>query len=153
MVRLGCAAILVLACSTSSSGTGGGSEEGPGAIPGLTAADIKLNFENRGFSCEGPGSAPSGVNYNCSSGDFQIFFFGAGVMSIEGVSAVALTDDSDAKDFLGFVATLPYEGSNPSAARAWVEANVGTSASTTFGAAKFTLGGPAGGRTLDIFGT
>ena len=141
------------ACGGSAGGgnAGGGNPGGPVAIAGLTAADVKLNLENRGFTCTGPGGGAS-VNYACTSSGYQVFFSGPGVTSIASVNAVALGDDSAAREFLGYVATLPYDGADPTKARSWVDANVGTNATTTIGNAKFTLGGPSGGRTLDITG-
>jgi hypothetical protein len=141
---------VVFGCGGSGGTTGGGGG-GPKTIPGFTAGDIKVNLENRGFTCTGPGGGAT-VNYFCSAGDYSVSMSGPGVTNIDLVSAVALVDDSAAADFLGYIASLPYDDANPSAARDWVTSNMGSTGTATFGSARFTLGGPAGGRTLDIAG-
>ena len=52
--------------------------------------------------------------------------------------------DAAAASFLGFVATLPYQGADPVAARQWVEANAASTTTqiprATFGGAAFSTG-------------
>jgi hypothetical protein len=58
--------------------------------------------------------------------------------------------DALAQDFLGYVATIPYEGAHPEEAKAWVEHNVGSKASAQFGGVSYTLGGKAGRHFLKL---
>ena len=58
--------------------------------------------------------------------------------------------DALAKDFLGYVARVSYEGAQPEEAQAWVEHNVGSKASAEFGGVSYTLGGKAGSRFLKL---
>ena len=71
---------------------------------------------------------------------------------IEYVTATALGyGNAGAATFLGFVATLPYDGARPNEARQWVEERVTRGGGeTTIGAAVFRLSGPQDARTLDI---
>ncbi len=76
-------------------------------------------------------------------------------MSIKLVTATSLGlsgGDDEARVLLGFVASVPYDGAEPDAARAWVEENVGKNTETMFGGAKFRLIAVEGGsaRILEI---
>lgn len=103
-------------------------------IPGLTAADVKLNLEGRGLTCTGPATLTDGISYTCAgtSGDgstqWQVEMYGSGPTAIRSVVATVLwfgagSAETATDEFLGYVATLPYEGSTPQDARAWVTAN------------------------------
>jgi hypothetical protein len=58
--------------------------------------------------------------------------------------------DALAQDFLGYVATIPYEGAHPEEAKAWVKQSVGSKASAEFGGVSYTLGGKAGRHFLKL---
>ena len=125
------------------------------AIPGLTNADIKLNLQDRDFACGGPDLAGAIATWTCSriSGlaDLTVRYRGPDPTIVYSVDAQTIgADDRLAADFLGFIATLPYAGADPERARSWVQDRIGTSASTTIGHARFTLGGPENARYLTI---
>jgi hypothetical protein len=62
----------------------------------------------------------------------------------------ATPSDTIAANALGFLATLPYQGSEPERARAWVVANISRAATLTIGGAKLTLSGNPRARVLQI---
>ncbi len=136
------------------------------AIPGLNAADIKLNLQSRGFKCTGPTAGKSMVTWDCTSSqaqglvEFQVSFMGADPAQIRMVDAMAFQFSQQPSDqaivpFLGYVATLPYDGADPPRARRWVEESIGKADAgkvleTTIGGARFRLYGPIRGRILEI---
>ena len=132
-------------------------------IPGLTAADVKLNLGDRGFTCEGQTLFLDGIDEICQDErdptfDYRVEIVGMNPTDIRQVEAVHFwygdkaVQDGDADAFLGYIATLPYEGAEPEAARAWVEDN--DEGTATFGGATFTLttGGDGLARILTISG-
>lgn len=64
----------------------------PRLIPGLTAADLKLNLQDRGFSCSGPDlDATGGVQYLCERGtDYIVLLLGRSPTEIYYVDATAV---------------------------------------------------------------
>ncbi|MGD9932882.1 MAG: hypothetical protein AB7T37_04115 [Dehalococcoidia bacterium] len=133
--------------------------EPPTSIPGLTAADITKNLEPRGFKCSGPDRGQTMELWSCTSTStstiITVSFMGASATRIRSVSATVIVTapgqpDSPAADFLGYLATLPYDRADPAKARAWVEANISAGGELVIGDARFTLSGPKGGRSLDI---
>jgi hypothetical protein len=133
----------------------------PSNIPGLTPQDVYLSLENRGFTCSEPElmEPEDEVRWTCerqgakgrclveitSKDANSVRLLKAWVISHERARADAL-----AGDFLGYIATVPYEGAQPEEAKAWVEQNVGSKASAEFGGVSYTLGGKAGRRFLDL---
>jgi hypothetical protein len=131
-------------------------------IPGLTTADVKLNLENRGLTCDGGSTTGNGTVWTCKGSDattdWEVDIFGTSVLEIRSVDAVVLWsgagDGGAAFDaFLGYVATLPYDGAQPEAAKAWVVAN--ENGTKSFGDASYALASATTGRarTLTITGT
>jgi hypothetical protein len=130
-------------------------------IPGLTPQDVYLDLENRGFKCSEPEvmGPDNEVRWTCEKQEVQgeylveinssdansVRLIGARVISHDPARADAL-----AKDFLGYVARVPYEGAQPEEAKAWVEQNVGSKVSAEFGGVLYTLGGKAGSRFLQL---
>ncbi|MBV4357365.1 hypothetical protein [Pinibacter aurantiacus] len=47
--------------------------------------------------------------------------------------------DEAAKQFLGFIATLPYENAAPDQARSWIEGNISKNAKTTINGVNFEM--------------
>ena len=74
------------------------------------------------------------------------------------IDATAITADADtASEFLGFVSTMPYDGSDPVSARTWVEDSLtkltgeaGNTQSTTLAGVPFLLYGPEAARTMEM---
>jgi hypothetical protein len=130
-------------------------------IPGLTPQDVYLNLEDRGFECSEPElmGPENEVRWTCekqvakgeylaeihSSDANSVRLLQAEVTSFEPARADAL-----AQDFLGYMATVPYEGAQPEEAKAWVERNVGSKVSAEFGGVSYTLDGKEGRRFLKL---
>jgi hypothetical protein len=64
-----------------------------------------------------------------------------------------MPSDEAAADFLGFVATLLYEGAEPARARQWVVENVSSGGKLTIGNANFELSSEERARVLRIVST
>ncbi len=139
---------------------------GQNLIPGIAAADIKLNLEKWGLKFTGPrplkefegylddGKATdsdTGVELSCTISALDPTKVKSVTFRAEGsLVAGALPPEAYlavAKGFLGFAATLPYDNSEPAKARAWVEENIdkanqsGKPITTTIGSVEFTLAG------------
>lgn len=138
-----------------------------GKIPGLTPVDVKLNLENQGFDCELIYAAiPTDPYYKweCKKDSFSnsmlVEIWSTSIMTVDLVRASIVQYDSPSNslaiDFLGFVATLPYDGSQPQQARAWVETTLPTITRagdiriTNIGGIKFQLYGIPSARSLTI---
>lgn len=98
-------------------------------IPGLTSADIKVNLENKGFECTGPERGEDGlVDWKCSSKDSLyerwVEYVGYSPMKIIYVSATAMSFEKEFSDanrqFLSYIASLPFEGNNQEISKKWV---------------------------------
>ena len=142
------------------------SSEPSDTIPGLVAADIKLNLKkwipeakvqntSNGVSYQGTGTdADTGI-------EMAYTIQGHSPTQITGTTFTALNAKTNkgfaefAKGFLGLCATVPYTGNNQQAARSWLEANIskvsaGKPAETAIGGVKFTLSGGPQTRTLQL---
>lgn len=137
-------------------------------IPGLTAADIKLNFKDLGFACKGPDIFDADDEYNVSwsceektTGHwYYVDWFGRNATNIGAVSATAQdylskTPTAEMREFLGYVASLPYDGADPADAKSWVEklaaqSNDGSLGQKTIGGVEFCVSKAAQTLYLDI---
>ena len=134
-------------------------------IPGLAAADVTLNLEQKDFSCSGPTKLQTKIAYACewSDGvmDMVVDVYGLSPTKITLVEATATDIGPEVRhdeitDFLAYVATLPYEGAQPEQAAEWVRANVakadkrGQVLSQAFGPALYELYGMERMRTLEV---
>ncbi len=128
------------------------------AIPGLLPVDVYASLEDRGYSCGGP--EPIGddeVWWVCEGSDLSAEYVveiwgpdGSSVRLVE-VTAYSLDGSPVDESLLAFVATVPYEGSNPEEAKLWVEENMDARrASTEIGGVQYKLYGPPTGRILEI---
>ena len=133
----------------------------PRNIPGLTPQDVYLNLENRGFKCSEPElmGPDNEVRWTCEKqevqGEYLVEINSSDANSVRLVEARVISHDPAradalAKDFLGYVARVSYEGAQPEEAKAWVEQNVGSKVSAEFGGVSYTLGGKAGSRFLKL---
>lgn len=120
-------------------------------IPGLAPVDVYLSLEKSDFTTQ--------KNYGKEQHEFvcsldaegtsyrvTIYIPAGEITKVKVVSAVVTNtgnDESatnpDAADFLGYAATLNYDGAMPAEAKDWVEKNVGKTGSATFGPAKYEL--------------
>jgi len=139
-------------------------------LPGITAADIKLNLEkNWKLKFEGPESMQEGgIWYSGAVIDrdtgarLKSSIYGENPFSINriiytvepGPSPAAITDSVIA-GYLGYCATLPYEGGDPSKAKEWVKNTLptikaGDNRKIVVGAAEYELLAVGSVRTLKI---
>jgi hypothetical protein len=133
----------------------------PSNIPGLTPQDVYLDLENREFTCSEPElmQPEDEVRWTCerqgTKGRYLVEISSKDANSVRLIKAWVISHeraraDALAGDFLGYVATVPYEGAQPEKAKAWVEQNVGSKASAEFGGVSYTLGGKADRRFLEL---
>ena len=125
----------------------------PKPLPGVTAAELTTNLENRRWSCSKPQRAKDTTTINCSSKDKTA------TVAILGTSAkniTSITVNSTTRISYGwprFIATLPIDGVDPAAAQKWVTTALSakTSSSKIFGDVKFSVVIGSGiARTLTI---
>ncbi|MGE0931680.1 hypothetical protein [Peijinzhouia sedimentorum] len=125
-------------------------------IPGLTAADVHLNFTNKGFQLNKILQAEySEWSLTKERNDYsqRVVAMGKSSMSIVNVQAtnISYTDQDDiGPQFLSYVASLPYEGSTPQGARDWVLENYGSDTFTTISDVIFKLSSNGRVNTLTI---
>lgn len=134
-------------------------------IPGITAADIKLNFEDKGFKFTGPkpmqesdgyfdnGKATdpaTGIEYSITIDELTPSKVRVVQYRADGTHLAGVIDHNTflkvAKEFLGHGVTLPYDGSKPDQARKWVEENIqkvkqGNPVKTVIGPVEIMLAG------------
>ena len=139
--------------------------EQPYWISGLTVPDVVSHLSRRGLTCEGP--APRGEtmdSWECRAPSDaeglqrEVSIVGRDPGWVRSVrarisSAGDMPSDEAAADFLGFVATLLYEGAEPARARQWVVENVSSGGKLTIGNANFELSSEERARVLRIVST
>lgn len=116
----------------------------PKPLPGVTAAYLTTNLENRNWKCSKPQKATGSVNtttFNCSSKDksANVVVWGTTTKNITWMTVNATTRIS--YGWPRFLATLPIDGVDPVAAQKWVTAALSAKASSTkiFGDIKFSV--------------
>jgi hypothetical protein len=128
----------------------------PKPLPGVTAAYLTTNLENRNWKCSKPQKATESVNtttFNCSSKDksANVVVWGTTTKNITWMTVNATTRIS--YGWPRFLATLPIDGVDPVAAQKWVTTALSAKASSTktFGDIKFSVVTGSGiARTLTI---
>jgi len=116
-------------------------------LQGMTAADLHGNLTDRGFKLEKKLSGD--FNYwrctqKTSTYEYEATAYGDSPWKIYKVEAVVLNFSAQSnkkvgRDFLAFIASIPYDGSEPHKANEWVKANVGKATSIVISNAKFEL--------------
>ncbi len=126
-------------------------------IPGLAPVDVYGNLEDRGYACGGPELVVGESFWRCEGSDlsaeYVVEIWGPDGSSVRLVEATAISMDGSpvGVSLLGFVATVPYKGSNPEEAQLWVEENMDAErASTKIGGVSYSLAGPPAARILEI---
>ena len=125
-------------------------------LPGVTAADLTTNLENRRWKCSKPQKATDSVNtttFKCSSNDktANVSVWGTTDKDITWITVNVTTKIS--YGWPRFISTLPIEGVDPVAAQKWVTnaLNAKKSTAKTFGDVKFSVVIGSGiARTLTI---
>lgn len=136
----------------------------PAAVPGLWPRDVTGNMEDRGFACTDVREGELYYVWSCTRSleavMLQVDVYGRSLTSVDLIEATILQfntpDDSLSAEFLGFVSTMPYDGADPEAARAWVTNTLptlqgaGDVRTATFGGVEYQLYGIPTARTLEI---
>ena len=128
----------------------------PKPLPGVTAADLSTNLENRRWKCSKPQRAADNANtttFKCSSNDktANVSVWGTTTKDITWITVNVTTKIS--YGWPRFISTLPIEGVDPVAAQKWVTSalNAKASSAKTFGDVKFSVVIGSGiARTLTI---
>jgi hypothetical protein len=126
----------------------------PKPLPGVTAADLSTNLENRSWKCSKPQKAnANATTFNCSSKDKTA---NVAVWGTTATDVTWITVNSKTKISYGwprFIATLPIDGVDPVAAQKWVTTalNAKASSNKVFSDIKFSVVIGSGiARTLTI---
>jgi hypothetical protein len=118
-------------------------------IPGIAAVDLHGNLTDRGFSLDKNLSSAI-KSWTCTqkneSNMYEAIVYGRGATEITKIQATAQNYSTGntgkmAAEFLGFVATLPYDGATPAQSRTWVENNINSNTSTVIGGVTFEIFG------------
>ena len=126
----------------------------PKSLPGVTAADLSTNLENRSWKCSKPKKTNvSATSFSCSSKDktANVVVWGNTASDVTWITVNSKTKIS--YGWPRFIATLPIDGVDPTAAQKWVTTalNAKTSTTKTFGDIKFSVVIGSGiARTLTI---
>ena len=125
----------------------------PKPLPGVTAAELTTNLENRRWSCLKPQKAKDTTTINCSSKDKTAT---VAILGTTAKNITSITVNSTTRISYGwprFIATLPIDGVDPTAAQKWVTTALSAKASSSkiFGDVKFSVVLGSGiARTLTI---
>jgi hypothetical protein len=125
----------------------------PMPLPGVTAAELTTNLENRRWSCSKPQKAKDTTTIDCSSKDKTA---NVAILGTTARNITLITVNSTTRISYGwprFIATLPIDGVDPVAAQKWVTTALDAKASTSkiFGDVKFSVVLGSGiARTLTI---
>jgi hypothetical protein len=125
----------------------------PNPLPGVTAAELTTNLENRRWSCSKPQKAKDTTTINCSSKDKTA---NVAILGTTAKNITSITVNSTTRISYGwprFIATLPIDGVDPTAAQKWVTTALSAKASSSkiFGEVKFSVVIGSGiARTLTI---
>lgn len=103
-------------------------------LPGLMPADVTVNLKQRGFTC---GSVEQGQLYyvrtcekDTADYSLRVDTYGREAFTIDLIESSVLQftnpDKEFAASFLGFMATMPYDGAVQQEARDWVESTLPT---------------------------
>ncbi|HEY3408980.1 MAG TPA: hypothetical protein VGK53_12475 [Propionicimonas sp.] len=115
-------------------------------IPGLAVVDVTLNLKPRGFECSGPVAGVDLSYWTCTkdtpTSSINVEVYAETPSSVRNVTSTVLWYGSGSGDetfdaFLGYIATLRYEGSKPTKAKAWVTSR--SKGTTNFGPARYQL--------------
>ena len=121
----------------------------PAVLPGLSGDDLTGNLDDKQFECS---STTEGVAVTSCERVTADGYLSVGAYGTEaGIHTVTAEAQGDmAEDFLGYIATLPFDGNQPDEARQWVADNMGQAADNMFGPAHYTLSSEDGTTTLTI---
>lgn len=126
------------------------SSDDPKAIKGLEHSDLYLNLKDNGFTDESNVTDAGvshinkkelfGAQYHVSSIGTSKYLYG---YTASVTADYDLSKNTDANQFLQFVTSLPYEGSQPEVIKNWIDKNYNeTEKDTVISGVKFELKSP-----------
>ncbi len=128
-------------------------------IPGISAVDVYGNLKDIGFVCDWPTSYGGEVFWVCEDNTTEYSYIveivGETPSKITSIQATVLNYSSKstkiiAKDFLWYVASVKYDGSNQVWAKNWVIANTLNKINKVFGTVRYTIAWNDRSRMLTI---
>ena len=130
-------------------------------INGLKATDVTSLLEGRGFTCSSGNQVQPQKGWACqyTSPDnvfnYYVAVHGKEPAQIYAVYALFYSNTPAgsfplAADFLGSIASIPYDDGDPVAAKAWIEENIRSDVQRTFGSGAFSMYGPSYVKVLEI---
>lgn len=117
----------------------GSNEQTNLSFKGITAATIYESLKSRGFSVDKQFGSDA-FYVNCSRADAntseEVRIYGFSPSELNEIKATftkynGKNIDEEASFLLGFISTIPYEGSQPDSAKNWVIQNISKNGSTT----------------------
>jgi hypothetical protein len=119
-------------------------------LPGLTSGGLTTALQSRGLTCDGPRQEQTISSWRCT-GDGVVLEFMGSPTRIEYVTASTDASTARGRQFLVFVATTPYDGSEPDKARDWASRNVTRDfVETRIGDVLLRISGPSRLRSLSL---
>jgi hypothetical protein len=127
------------------------------AIPGLRVKDVSQALAVQDFECEGPARVAGVPTWTCTKNlggaVYVVKIAGSSATQVSKVRAVATINkgkvDPLARTFVGYIATIPYRGSNPTKAQLWAQKHV-AGGTTKIGPVTFTISAAGKKRTIEL---
>ena len=127
------------------------------SLEGIVATDITQSLKQRGFSVFSPEIYGENTGtWECitSTGDYSVRILTDSKQRIYKIDANMIFDRSDpgSKEFLGFLSSLPYNGSYPAIAKDWAMDQTAAGGDTTISGVNFRIDSVFGkSRTIEIY--
>ena len=134
-----------------------------GRVPGLSPVNVTVGLEGQSFTCTAVKKVGSYHQRTCLKGLasetlYQVVISGREPFFVDFIDAsvkqAKKPESKIATAFLGFIASLPYDGSTPDQARAWIESTVPASGRDAqemeLGGVKYILSGPPEALVLEM---
>ena len=139
-------------------------EESTALLPGLKPANVTVNLKQRGFTCDPVEQVQPYYITTCTkvSVDYslRVDIWGREAIAVDWIESSVLQfanpDKEFAASFLGFMATMPYDGAVQEEARNWVETTLpnltgqGDVREKVFAGVKYRLSGIPTAFTLEM---
>ncbi len=117
-------------------------------IPNISAADVYMNYTNKGFKLTKDFISGGHALWQCTlhenMGSYEVGIFGTSPSEITAIYAMFTNysnnnTDEKAAEFLGYVGTVQYENAEPETARRWIKKNINNSAKTKIGGVTYEI--------------
>jgi len=133
-------------------------------FPGLQSSDVIVNLEQHGMTCTSPEQGDLYIVRTCKKEtavySFIVDVYGRELFSVDLIESTVLQYSNPTNEiampFLGFMATMPYDGAVQDEARKWVEDTIpmlkgqGDVRETNFAGVKYRLYGIPTAITLEM---